>query len=75
MLVAAREYYSDPTFGWLIDAARLEAGDATGFQRELLTALGKIDDPDRRRAIALELCRLRPAVKDGIKMIAEMSRA
>jgi len=59
----------DPRFKWLIDPERAIRGEPGSFRRGILCELGRIDNEDTVRVIALKICELRPKTKDAVVMI------
>src|SRR6516162_1281313 len=77
--VAYRQYamsiliHDSGRFGWLIDREKCKRGDARlggdGFRCSLLAELGRYDDPEAMMAMAEHICRIKPATKEGVRII------
>jgi hypothetical protein len=64
--------WDDPgRFGWLVDREKCERGISPGdcWRPSLLAELGRIDDPEAMMAVAERICEIKPATKEGVRII------
>jgi hypothetical protein len=59
---------SEP-FRWLADIDLMRGGEGKGWRPSILTELGRIDDEDQLRAVALEVCERKPGTREAIALI------
>lgn len=57
------------SFQWLIDGDKMRRGEANAWRQTILTELGRIADEETMRAVALQLCALKPKTKDAVLMV------
>jgi hypothetical protein len=58
-------------FQWLADFERMKAGKPHAWRKTILAELGRIEDEDDFRAIALRICELKPKTHDAVAMIRD----
>jgi hypothetical protein len=60
-----------PGCSWLCDYEKMKAGEKGAWKPTILIELGKIKDTEAMKAIALELCELKPGQKDGALLVKQ----
>ena len=61
--------WKDPAFSWLADRKKMLADEPKSYKPSILTELGRLQDEEQIKDIALKLCKLKPKTKDAIIMI------
>ncbi len=59
----------EPEFYWLVGTREEISGGKRVFHNTILTELGRIDDDYNLRAIARQICEIKPRCKDALVMI------
>ncbi|HEY0322812.1 MAG TPA: hypothetical protein VGC66_17795 [Pyrinomonadaceae bacterium] len=59
----------DKRYKWLFDTAKVQAGAPRAEKMSILAELGRIQDPDIMRAVALCLCEEKPTTRDAVHRI------
>lgn len=60
---------SDRRFTWLADEAAMKAGAPKAWKPTILAELGRIPDDEAMKAVAAQVCELRPKAKAAVAMI------
>lgn len=59
----------NPRFLWLADFKKMEAGAPHAWKPSILSELGRIKNVEDMKAIALQICELKPKTKEAVCMI------
>ena len=60
---------NDPRFKWLCDGKAMMKGAQHSYRPTILAELGRIENDDDLKAVALRICKLKPKVRDAVVMI------
>ncbi len=59
----------DSRFLWLIDPEKAIQGKPGSWRPSILAELGRLEDQDAMRAVALRICELKPKARQAVSMI------
>lgn len=62
---------NDPALKWLFDPVKINAGDETAWKPGVLTELGRIEEEADLLAMAKEVAREKPKIKEAVSKIRE----
>jgi ribosomal protein S18 len=57
------------TFAWLADGEKMKRSEPHAWRQTILSELGRIEDEEMMRAVATQICELKPKTKDAVLMI------
>jgi hypothetical protein len=67
-------YGKDPMFSWLADIEGMRTNEPKSLRSSILAELGRIQDEETLRAVALQICELKPKARDASAMIRDARR-
>ncbi|HEY0171261.1 MAG TPA: hypothetical protein VGB98_09575 [Pyrinomonadaceae bacterium] len=59
----------DERFKWLCDVAKVQADEPNAMKHSILAELGRIEDADKMRVVALQVCEMRPTAREAVQIV------
>ena len=59
----------DERFKWLADFSKFDTDAPNAMKHSILAELGRIEDADKMRAVALQLCDMQPTAREAVQLI------
>jgi len=59
----------DERFKWLADFSKFDTDAPNAMKHSILAELGRIEDADRMRVVALQVCEMKPTAREAVQLI------
>jgi hypothetical protein len=59
----------DERFKWLADFSKFDTDAPNAMKHSILAELGRIEDADKMRVVALQVCEMKPTAREAVQMI------
>lgn len=61
--------HEDERFKWLADNAKVTADAPNAIKHSILAELGRIEDADVVKAVALQICEMKPTTREAVQIV------